>query len=226
MRFLPLLSAFLAAFCLAAAPRRAWTAEPTPSTPEAVLRRVEERFRSLTDYQCRASLETRLGDRREAGEYHVYVKLPRMLRVHVDQGRGRGSDVAMARDGSIRGRKGGILKPFAMRLDPDDKRLRSIRGGPVTEFDWGSFYQKLRAHAALPGAHLTLLPRAEGASTPYELVVTYPSGGKQYREVTRIDPGLWVMVEGHVYEENVLVDHVRFSEIQVNTGLTDNFFRL
>ena len=225
MRLLPLLALLLIALGLTAGPP-AWTMEPAPTTPEAMLRHVEERFRSLSDYQCRASLESRLGDRRETGEYRIYVKLPRMVRVHVERGRSRGSDVVMARDGSIRGRKGGILKPFVIRLDPDDKRLLSLRGGLVTDFDWGSFYRKMREHAALPGARLTLARRSEEATAHYEVVVTYPSGGKQYREIMRIDPSLWAMVEGHVYEENVPVDHVRFYDIRLNTGLTDNFFRL
>ena len=204
----------------------AQAADAPPTTPEAVLRRAEERFRSLTDYRCRATLESQSGKKREVGEYQVWVKLPGMLRVHVDRGRGRGSDIAMARDGSIRGRKGGLLKAFVMGLDADDKRLRSIRGNPVTEFDWGSFYRKLRAHAALPGARLTLEPRPANTAAPYVLVVTYSEGGKNYREFTRIDPSLWVMVSGDVYEGVVLVDHVEFRDIHFNTGLTDGFFRL
>jgi outer membrane lipoprotein-sorting protein len=225
MRHFPTFAVLLISLSLAVS-LAARAADAPLTTPEAVLRRAEEKFRSLTDYRCRATLASQNGKRSESGEYQVWVKLPGMLRVHVDRGRGRGSDVAMARDGSIRGRKGGLLKAFVIGLDVDDKRLRSIRGNPVTEFDWGSFYRKLRAHAALPGARLTLEPRAESAIAPYVLVVTYTSGGKNYREVTRIDPTLWVMVGGDVYEGTVLVDHVEFREIQFNTGLTDGFFRL
>jgi hypothetical protein len=56
--------------------------------------------------------------------------------------------------------------------------------------------------------------------------VLYSEQGRRYREVYRIDPHLWVMLEGRVYEDDVLVDHVRFRDIHLDTGVKDSWFRL
>jgi hypothetical protein len=34
------------------------------------------------------------------------------------------------------------------------------------------------------------------------------------------------MVEGQVYEDNALVDHVHFHDIKLDTGVKDSWFRL
>jgi hypothetical protein len=61
---------------------------------------------------------------------------------------------------------------------------------------------------------------------PYEVVLTYSDGEKRMREVYRIDPQMWVMVEGDVFEDGMRVDHVAFSEIRLDAGVPDSVFRL
>lgn len=196
-----------------------------PMRPDEVLALAERRFQSVTDYQCVADAETRLGNKTSAGTYQVWFKKPAMLRTRVLRGNHRGSEVAMDREGQVRGRKGGILKAFVVRLSADDKRLRNLRGVPVTELDWGSFYRKCRERSTRPGARMTLAPRAS-PDLPYEVVVTYPTEGNRMREVYRIDPKLHVLVEGDIFENEVRVDHIAFREIQLDTGLSDGTFKL
>jgi len=192
---------------------------------EQVLARAEERFEALTDYECLIESESRLGQRVERGAYRFSYRHPGMLRVRVLRGRFRGSEVTRDRQGRYRGRRGGLLKLIVVDLDPDDGRLRSVRGVPLAELDWGSFYRKLRERAGRPGARLSLAP-ARDAAGPYELVLTCGDAAKRRREVYRIDREQWVLVEGDVLEDDARVDHVTFRAIRFNPGRPERWFRL
>jgi outer membrane lipoprotein-sorting protein len=206
-------------------PPLAARAAPEPHTVDEVLRRAEEQFRSLTDYECLAENEARQGDRTEAGAQRFWFKKPSMLRARVIRGPHKGSEVAVDASGEIRGHQGGLLRGIIIHLNANDSRIRSIRGVPVTELDWGAFYRKFRERAARPGAHTLLSPHPQ-PDAPYELVVRYHTEGKAMREIYRIDPRLWVMTEGQVFEDETRVEHIVFSDIKLNTGVSDGWFKL
>jgi hypothetical protein len=109
-----------------------------------IMQRAEQRFRSLSDYECVIDCESRMGSAVERGTYRVWFRQPSLLRVRVMKGKRRGSEVAMDEQGQFRGREGGLLKPIVVRLKPTDRRLQSIRGKCVTEFNLNSFYQRYR----------------------------------------------------------------------------------
>jgi outer membrane lipoprotein-sorting protein len=196
-----------------------------PATPDEVICQAEARFDALTDYECVADMESSLGQRSEAGSHRIWFKKPRMLRVRILRGRGRGVEFAVDYHGKMRGHQGGLLKAIVVEVSVKDPRIRSIRGVPVTEADWGSFYHKYWERSARPDARATLAPRGE-EQAPYEVSLSYTDGEKRMREIYRIDPRLWVMVEGEVYEDEVRVDHVVFREIKLNTGVEDRWFKL
>lgn len=193
--------------------------------PDDVLRRAEERFAGLTDYECLAEADTTAGENRNTGTYRIWFKKPHLLRIQVLRGRNRGSTVAQGPDGQFRGRKGGLLKPFVVRLKSDDSRLRSIRDMPVADIDWGTFYRKCRERMARPGARTELATRA-GADAPYQLILRYHDAGKAVREHYWIDAKLWGMVGGDMFEDDQRVDHISFSEIRLDTGVADGWFKL
>ncbi|MGV3724325.1 MAG: LolA family protein [Actinomycetota bacterium] len=193
-------------------------------SPESVLARAEARFAAIKDYQCIVEAEARKGKKHESGSYQLWFRKPSMLRIHVTKGKTRGSDLAIDERGKVRGRQGGLLKPFVITLSPKDKRLRNLRGYPVTEIQWGAFYNKLRTRAALPGARLTLADRSAGG--PYQLTLRYVEAGKQIREEYRFDPDLWVLTLADYFEDEERVDHVLFRDIRLDPGLESRFFRL
>jgi hypothetical protein len=205
-------------------PLRLSTAAETVG-PDEVIRRAEERFRTLNDYDCLADTDTRAGKKSASGTYHLWFKKPEMVRIRVIRGGHRGSEVAIDANGKVRGREGGLLKPFVVGLSKTDRRLRSIRGVPITELDWGSFYKTYHERAARAGAHTTLAPRASDEA-PYLVTVTYTDKGLRMRETFRIDPMRWIMLEGEVFEEDVRVDHIVFREAHLDVGTSERFFRL
>lgn len=216
-RLLPMLAA--AAFVAASA------SAGQPQTAGAVMMRGEERFRSIRDYQCSVDIMTRLGTRVEEGSGEFFFKQPRMLRLRVTQGSRSGSEVAVDSQGQIRGRQRGLLRFVVKKLKAGDRRLSTIRGTSMLELDWGSFYLRYHAAALRPDAVIALAPHAD-PNAAYQVVVTYPDLGKSFREVYSLDPRQWTILEGAVYENNTLMEHVVFRNVRLNTGLTDDFFKL
>lgn len=191
---------------------------------ESVLARAENRYAAIKDFECLVESETRKGKKQEGGTFHFWYRKPAMLRIHVVKGKTRGSDLVIDEAGKVRGRKGGLLKPFVISLSANDKRLRNIRGFPVTDLHWGAFYRKLREAAARPGARLTLSDRS--GADPYHLTLRYVDEGKQIREEYYIHPEHWVLVRADSFEDEVCVDRVVFRDIRLDPGLEPKFFRL
>lgn len=214
---------WIALFIAATVPLRTGAANG-PQSADEVIRRAEERFRQLTDYECMADTDSRAGKKTALGTYHLWFKPLAMIRLHVIRGGHRGSEVAVDRDGVIRGREGGLLKAITIRMSKTDRRLQSIRGVSVTQLDWGSFYRDYRDNAARPGARATLAPPVAGR--PYEVTVSYSDAGKRVRDVYRVDPASWTLGEADVFEDDVRVDHILFRDVKLNTGVADSWFRL
>jgi hypothetical protein len=196
-----------------------------PLTAADVIERGEERFRSLQDYESTVDIELRQADETASGSGRFWFKQPRMLRIRVTHGTGKGAEIAVDSTGQIRGRKRGLLSFIVKRLKASDRRLSTIRGTSMLELDWGSFFLRYHAAALRPDARIVLLPRTDLAS-PHQIEVTYPDLGKSIREVYSIDPGQWVILEGNRFEDQVRVEHVVFRDIKLNTGVQDGWFRL
>lgn len=223
-RFPSWLGAVLAALSLASTVG-AGAAPGDPNTPQEILNRAEERLRSLTDYRCFAEGQATLGEKKDGGSYRVWFRNPCLARIKVVSGRSKGSEIAVDQKGQVRARKGGLLKPFVVKMKPDDRRLLSIRGISVCEITWPAFYKRWRQTAALPGARTTIAPRPS-REAPYEVVISFEREGKQCREHYRVDPRLWVLTEAEMWENGQRVDQIRFSEVVLNSGVEEEFFRL
>src|SRR5437879_1551521 len=60
-------------------------------TAAGVISRGEECFRTLQSYECTADVQSRLGKRGDSGTVQFWFKQPRMLRLKVVRGKGKGS---------------------------------------------------------------------------------------------------------------------------------------
>jgi len=185
-----------------------------PMTAAEVITRGEERFRQLHDYECKVDVELRLGSEVEAGSGQFWFKQPRMLRVRVTRGGGKGSEIAMDSEGKIRGKKRGLLSFIVKRLQASDRRLHTIRGTSMLELDWGSFFLRYHAAALRPDGVISLAPQMT-PDAPYRVVVTYPDLGKKVLEVYSLDPYQWIILEGEMFEDDVRVEHVVFRDVKL-----------
>src|SRR5262245_50726656 len=140
-----------------------WADSPKPAetlTAADVAKRLQTRFEQMTDYECVLQTETRAAGKVEAGTFRVWYRRPGLLRLRVLKGRRKGSELVLGPDGVLRGRRGGLLKPFSRRLSRSDPSLRSLRGQPAWELDFGSFLRAMRERMALPGSKSTF--RSDG----------------------------------------------------------------
>jgi hypothetical protein len=191
--------------------------------PPAVLARLETAYAAIQDYRCRITTFSREGSRTDRRELRFSFLKPGMARVRVLRGSGRGSEVALGRDGTLRGRRGGLLRPFVVRLKPTDSRVRNLRGVPFWEADWGVFVRRVHDALADPAASATTQAIADGA---LELTIQFRRPGPPVRHVYEVDTRRWLISEADVYEGNERVDQVRYDECQLNPGLTERDFEL
>ncbi len=194
-----------------------------PDRAEAILDKAEQRFRSISDYECVIDYECRLPDRTENKTYRVWYRQPSLLRVKVLQGPGKGSEVALDEKGQYRGRKGGILKPFVVKMKPGDKRLQGLRGKSVTEFNLGTVYQRCRGRCAQAGADIQV---AKTADATRGVVLSFNENGKKVQETYKFDPNTWFLTSCSVLEDGKLVESFAIEQLKVNSGLDSDWFRL
>jgi hypothetical protein len=197
-----------------------------PLSPAGVAVRLQSRFEQLTDYNCLLKTETHAGSKVETATFHLWYRRPGLLRLRVLQGRRKGSELVLAADGTLHGRRGGLLKPFSRRLSRTDPSLRSLRGQPAWELDFGSFLRAMRDRMALPGSAAVI--HEPTATEPHLLLeVRYrPPGSDRFlRDVWAVDLGEWLLAWGDVFDGQTRVDHVEFSQIRVDQGTKASWFR-
>ena len=206
---------------------RAPASEPLSTlSPATVAQRLQGRFDRIRDYECVIRTETHAGSRVEAAAFRLWYRKPGLLRLRVLRGRRQGSELVVGSDGVLRGRRGGLLRPFSRRLDRSDPALRSLRGQPAWELDFGSFLRAMHERMALPDS--TAIVRMPAAAEPHlRLEVRYrPPGAAHFlRDIWFIDPALWLIAAGDVFDGDTRVDHIEFSAIRVDTGLPEGGFR-
>ncbi len=204
------------------------TAAPgaAPLTPAAVAARLQSRFEHLADYECLLRTESRADGKVEAGVFRLWFRRPGMVRLRVLKGRRQGSELVLQADGTLRGRRGGLLRPFSRRLDRADRSLRGLRGQPAWELDFGSFLRAQRERLALPGTTAVVHP-ATGVDPTVRLEVRYrpPGAASALRDVWTINPSEWLLTSADIFDGETRVDHVEFTEVRLNTGLKDDWFR-
>jgi hypothetical protein len=182
--------------------------------------RLQERITLCKDYQYRVTCYERLGGKEERRSFTLYAKDCRLVRIKITSGRGKGSDVAMDGQGRIRGRKGGLLKPFARTLKPEDTRLRSLRGVAFWESAAHSFLPDLRERMAQPGNRCEVEP-AKDQPGRVLLGINRPGG---VREQYWIDPEQLLLMKAETYESDQLVRRFVIEDVRTNVGLSDSFF--
>jgi len=189
-----------------------------------VAARLQQRFNQITDYECVMKTETRAGSKVETATFHVWFRKPALFRLRVLQGRQRGSELVVPADGTLRGRRGGLLRAFSRRLNRSDPSLRSLRGQPAWELDMGSFLRAIRDRMAQQGSSAEL--RAGPGDHRLLLEVRYrPSGGGgPLRDVWSLDDQNWLLVSGDVFEGTQRVDHFEISDLKIDRGLAESFF--
>jgi outer membrane lipoprotein-sorting protein len=182
--------------------------------------RLQERVSQCHDYQYLVNSFERRGEKKEERSYRLFAKDEKLVRIKVVRGRGKGSEATLDSKGRVRGRKGGLMKPFAQTLKANDDRVRSLRGTPFWEAACHNFLKNLRARATAPGTQCDVEADKE---QPGQLVLTMRRGGAACERYW-IDSRQMHLVRGELFEGDVLVQEFCIRELKENVGLNDDFF--
>jgi len=197
-----------------------------PPTPAQVVDRLESHILSVGDYQCVMESDI-TGDRdREKGTYRIWFRKPDLIRIKVERGSHRGSEISVTRRGNVRAHGGGLLKPIVTTMKKTDSRLKDPRGSYAWESDFGTYYRRLREKLA--AAEKAEVKPAPGEPDRLIMEVTYRDSERNRRlyEVLTIDSANWLLLKHDIYENDRQVAGVEFCEYRENTGLKEEFFDL
>jgi outer membrane lipoprotein-sorting protein len=197
-------------------PQSAWTARE-------LFARAQQSYNRIDAYQCEVMSFARKGDRTQTVRLAFAFKKPGMVRARVLSGSKRGSEVAIRRDGTIRGHQGGLLRGIKITMERDDRRLRDIRGSPVWEADWGSFLAK--AETALNSHPVEALVQS-GEAGVLKLAVRLDGATGPQRQIYALDASSFLLRGAELFEGDVLVSRVSYDKEKVNPDLPDGYFNM
>jgi len=180
-------------------------------------------YHRISAYQCEVTSFARQGDRSQTVRLEFAFKKPGMLRARVLGGSNRGSEVAIRRDGKIRGHQGGLLRAIKVTMSRDDRRLRNIRGAPVWEADWGAFLDKFASALAQHPVEAVVHPGEEGTLVA-DLRLNGVTGLQ--RQVYTVDKTSYLLRGAELYEGDVLVTRVSYAKERLNPDLPDGYFSM
>jgi hypothetical protein len=201
--------------------------KPAELTAEEILTKVVDRWSTVNDYHCRSHVFNKKGDETDTKLLQFSYKKPGMFRNEVIKGSNRGGVAVRTADGVLQGHTG-ILKVLILTLQPDDSRLRSIRGRVFFESDWGSELDRFNARLKEEGCKLTRDPddKCEGA----DCWVIVAEGPPTDMDVTRDE--LWIEKDSHLikrhreFEGEEMVTDNYFTAVELNTSPKDSYFKL
>jgi outer membrane lipoprotein-sorting protein len=194
----------------------------TPA-PRELFERMRQSYNQIHAYQCLLNLFARKGKKTERMKLQFTFKKPGMLRARVLEGPNSGSEVAINRDGRIRGRQRGLLQAVKLTLKPDDGRLRNIRGTPVWNAEWGAFLNRIEEALERPSANASV--RLGEAETLLLDIRLQGSSGPE-RHLYTVEPSTYLLRSGEIYEGDVLVSRVACEKEKLNPDLSDGYFNM
>lgn len=179
---------------------------------------------TVTDYQCRMYEWSIKGRKKEIRYINFYFRKPRLIRMDIIDGNRNGDPGSIAvllPDGRVRGRKGGILSPFAITVDKDSAPATTIRGVTFDESD---------ALAALDRLHFLLDHSTVRFSTDpggwlFDCLLDKPEQ-EITREILYLSSTTMMPVYTKSMEGDKLVQHVEWSSYIINGGLPEEFFNV
>jgi outer membrane lipoprotein-sorting protein len=212
----PLALLFVLGSAAAPAAETTWTARE-------LLRRAQQSYQEINDYQCEVTLFTRKGQRQQDARLEFAFKKPGMVRARVIAGSHRGSEVVVRRDGKIRGHQGGILSAIKVTLGRDDRRLYNIRGEPVWDADWGAFLRKFQAALEQRPVEAVVHPGEAGTLVADLRLTGTPQPDRQ---VYIVDASSFLLRGAERYEGDTLVTRITYAKERLNPNLPDGYFNM
>jgi len=191
---------------------------------DQVINRLSDNYAKLDNFQCLLTKFERLGSKTDLRVYKYSFMKPRIIRMEIIKGKNKGS-TAVYKNGSVRARHGGIFKPFVATCKITDRMVTSLRGGTITESDWLSIVDKLKAYRQDNKLKIEGI-RERGGRKAYLLAIDgLDEDGITARKLW-IDASSFLPVASETYEGKILVNSMDYSDIALDIKMPDGLFDL
>ncbi|MEN3044918.1 MAG: hypothetical protein ABDH37_06880 [Candidatus Hydrothermales bacterium] len=111
---------------------------------DLIIKECEKKWESVNTYTCIYESYQKKDNEEDKRKYFVEFKKPLWIRLKVLEGKNKNSEVLYNPEKNIvRGRKSGMLRGIVLTLNPDDKRVISLRGFRVYHAGIGEIYRRM-----------------------------------------------------------------------------------
>jgi len=201
--------------------------EPTPPelTAEEILALAEARWETIDDYHCTTIAFTRNGDETKDQVLDNIFKKPALYRTVEIEGPNAGSTVTYNAEGVIHGQRGGLLAGLVLELEPDDERIRSLRGRRFFETAWGLEFEEAREAVASGGELVRLDDQELDGTMCYVIAVNSEPDQSGLTEQQ-----FWIDRETHLlrrrldFEGDTVVRDAKFINVELNVNPDESIF--
>ena len=198
------------------------TGDPPFLSIDGIIDKVTDNYAKVENFQCALDKFERLDDKTDYRTYRYFFMKPRLIRMEIIKGKNRGA-VAVFKDGKVKARKGGLLKPFRMTYEPEDETVTSLRGRTILESDWQNIIDKLRTYYKEKKLKLIGMESRNGRQV-YLIETKDQEEGVLTKRKLWIDAATYLPFMTEMYEDEVLVSSMTYSDILVNTDMPREIF--
>ncbi len=194
-------------------------------SPDSVMQALEHKLQGIQDYTCTLESYERLGDKEIQRTYAYQYLRPGWVKMVITAGDSKGARLAYNPElGKVRAAKGGILGAIKISVSPENKRVRSLRGGRVDQSGWPEVFREFRRM-------LSEADTAWARDSAGLWIVEMQGVKAEQPDVARVrvlvNAADTLLVGYDEYDaQGTLVHRVRYRNVRLNTGLTKEDFHL
>jgi len=193
-----------------------------PLSIDEIIEKVVDSYAKVENFQCLLDKFERLGEKRDLRTYKYFFMKPRLIRMDIIKGKNRGA-IAIYRNGLVKARKGGLLRPFRLTCEPTHKTVISLRGGTVLDSDWQNIIDKLLGYQKSKKLKIAGIRPYNGRAAYLIEVEGISEDGITKRKLF-IDTATYLPLGTETYEGKVLVNSMMYSNIVVNGDMSKSIF--
>ncbi len=186
--------------------------------PKGLYQQALEAWQGVKDYTCVMESYNRLGDKEEYKTYEYWYLKPGYIRMKVVKGKGKGGEVFFdPKKNKVRGHKGGFFSFIVLTLNPDDKKVTSIRGVRVDQTTFGYILFQLKPYVEAGECQMLEGRERKG--------LTCTAQGQSYhgdiwKDKVVFDESMMPVVWERYGKDGTLLYRLVCKDVKLNTGLT------
>ena len=191
---------------------------------DEVIASILQNYESVVDYQCRLTVLSYLGNKREERIINFYFKKPKLIRMDILKGTrpGDSGSIGVYKGGDkVAGRRGGLLSGIVIKVSKDNPLVTTIRGVGLHESDLETVFDQLAFYKAKGRIEF----RDAGSSYVFTCTTRNPAENEGIsKDLVWIDSKNFLITRNERYEGDRLVQAASWGEYIVNAGLPEELF--